>query len=496
MARLLRMPEVAANAVEAVLQGWPIAENTAFAAADVIATIETEKAVVDVEAEADGVILRTLVPEGAEVRVGAPIAVIGEPGERVSDIGALLVRLGVTEQPPTDQAGAEQVRAERVSAEQVQAGGVSSGEIPTAQPPSGRVPSGEIPTAQLPSGRVSSGEISVEPIGPAANGSRGRVFASPLARRLAKEAGIPVGEITGTGPGGRIIRRDVEAAITGRDTGGDVGIDIGSDIGGNAGRAISGDTSAPVTDSPVTDSPVTHSPVTPRPVTSAPATHVEVPHSRIRKAVAARLTESKQTTPHFYLRGTARAGKLVKLRRSLNDGAPVPVSLNDLVVKAAARAHTLVPAMNVIWTPDAVRSFSSVDVAVAVATGRGLVTPVLRSVERMPVTSVATAMRDYVERAGSGRLRQGELEGGAFTVTNLGMFGTEEFAAIINPPQSAILAVGAVREEPIARNGRTKVAKVIRVTLSVDHRPIDGTTAAEWMRAFLHILEHPVQILV
>jgi pyruvate dehydrogenase E2 component (dihydrolipoamide acetyltransferase) len=214
----------------------------------------------------------------------------------------------------------------------------------------------------------------------------------------------------------------------------------------------------------------------------------------MRAAIASRLTESKQTVPHFYLRGTAHAGRLLKLRRRLNEG-PARISVNDLVVKAAARAHVLVPAMNVIWTPDAVRSFSSVDVSVAIATERGLVTPVLRSAERLSVSSVATAVRDFAERAKTGRLRQDELEGGAFSVTNLGMFGTEDFGAIINPPQSAILAVGAVREEPIARNGRLKAGTVMRVTLSVDHRPIDGTVAAEWMRAFLSLIEDPVQIL-
>jgi pyruvate dehydrogenase E2 component (dihydrolipoamide acetyltransferase) len=407
MASILRMPEVAANAVEAILQSWPIAENTAYAAADVIATVETEKAVVDVEAEADGVILKTLVPEGAEVQVGDPIALIGEPGEKPADLDAVLAELGLSGPVP----------------------------VPVA------VPVPERPAA------VDAGP---------SNGSR--VFSSPLARRLAREAGLPVETISGTGPNGRIIRRDVEAAIKSRET-----------------------ASAPE----------------PVKVLRAPATtaaYTEVPHSRIRAAIAARLTQSKQTIPHFYVRGTARAGKLLKLRRQLNEG-PVRISVNDLVIKAAARAHVLVPAMNVIWTPDAVRSFSSVDVSVAIATERGLVTPVLRSAERLTISSVAAAVKDFAERAKAGRLRQDELEGGSLSVTNLGMFGTEDFGAIINPPQSAILAVGAVREEPVVKNGRLKAGTVLRVTLSVDHRPIDGTVAAEWMKVFLSLVEDPVQIL-
>jgi pyruvate dehydrogenase E2 component (dihydrolipoamide acetyltransferase) len=462
MARLLRMPEVAANTVEAVLQSWPIAENTPYATADVIATIETEKAVVDVEAETDGVILKTLVPEGAEVEVGAPIALIGEPREKAQDLDALLAELGVGAQGPVTLAERREVPQE---------------------------------PAAVTEGPAAS-----------ANGSARRVFASPLARRLAREAGLAVEEIHGTGPNHRIIRRDVEAAIRSRDVASRTAASqavTSRDVTSPAPAsrpATSRDVASPAAASRAAASRAAAVPVQPEPAprpvhlpASGPA-FTDVPHSRIRQAVAARLTESKQHIPHFYLRGTARVDKLMKLRRKLNNG-PVRISVNDLVLKAAARAHVLVPAMNVIWTPDAVRSFSSVDVSVAIATERGLVTPVLRSAEQQTISSVATTVRDFVERAKAGRLRQGELEGGAFSVTNLGMFGTEEFAAIINPPQSAILAVGAVRQEPIVKNGRLKAGSVMRVTLSVDHRPIDGAVAAEWMRVFLALVEDPVQVL-
>ena len=353
MAKLLRMPEVAANVTEAVLQEWT-AGNT-FAARDVLATVETDKAVVEVEAAEDGIILERLVPAGKSVRVGAPIAVLGEPGEQVDDLAALRAQLGVPQ----------------------------------------------------------------------------RTFASPLARRLAKEAGLAVEELTGTGPGGRIVRRDVAAAIA---------------------------------------SPV--------------------PHSRMRQAIATRLSDSARTVPHFYLRATVSVDKLLKLRKRLDN-----VSVTDLMIKAAAAAHVRVPELNVIWTPEAVRTFSSVDISVAVATDRGLVTPVVRGVEARSVSSVASATRDLVERARAGRLRQDELEGGTLTVTNLGMYGTEEFAAIINPPQAAILAIGAAREEPVVRKGRLTVGTVVRCTLSVDHRPVDGVTAARWVAAFVDIVEHPIRIL-
>ncbi|GII97075.1 2-oxo acid dehydrogenase subunit E2 [Sinosporangium siamense] len=436
MARLLHMPEVAASAAEAVLQSWPVAENTSYAAQDVIVTIETEKAVVDVEAESDGVILKALVPEGARVEVGAPIALIGEPGERVADLDALLARLGVTAPRPRDTAG--------------------PGAAPVSRPPVPQPPVEVLPGA-------AAGSRPPADAGP--DGSGPRIFTSPLARRMAAEAGIPVEEITGTGPHGRIVRRDVEAAVAARDT-----------------RPHSHG----VPERPAAGAPQAPAPALP---------YSDLPHTRMRRAIATRTAESKRSVPHFYLRGTARVDGLLEVRRQLNDGAQVRVSVNDLVVKAVARAHTLVPAMNVIWTEDAVRSFSSVDVAVAVATERGLATPVVRSAEQVSVSSIASTVRDFVERAKNGRLGQAELEGGTITVSNLGMYGTEEFAAIINPPQSAILAVGAARREPVVGKDTIEAGTVMRVTLSVDHRPVDGAVAAEWMREFLTLIENPLRIL-
>ena len=405
MARLLRMPEVAANSVEAVLSAWPVLENTPFRSEEAIATVETEKAVVDVPADADGVILKTLVPAGAVVEVGAPIAVLAEPGEHVKDLGALLVELGVSSEATASTSA-----------------GVDGGREP-------------------------------------------RILSSPLARRLAKEAGLAMADITGTGPGGRIVRRDVEQAAL----------------------AASGTASGNASD----ESPRTST----EDGSAGAATYDAVPHTRIRLAIATRLTQSTRDAPHFFLRGTARVDKLLKLRARLNDSGTVAVSVNDLVVTAAARAHVLVPAMNVIWAPEAVRLFSGVDICVAVATDRGLVTPVLRRVDQMRLSAVAEATADLVGRARSGRLQQEDLEGGTLTVTNLGMYGTESFAAIINPPQSAILAVGAALAKPVATKGRLRVGTVMSFTLSVDHRPIDGATAAQWMATFTALLEEPVRIL-
>ena len=415
MAKLLRMPEVAANATEAVLQEWLVNEHDAFAAHDAIVTVETEKAVVDVEAAADGVLLSTLVPAGSRVEVGAPIALLGDPGEQVDDLAAALDALGVT-------AGAPALAPElRLVPDDPEGGTADTG---------------------------GGGHDDSRPAVVDAPVNGARIFTSPLARRLAQEAGVALGSIRGSGPSGRIVKRDVEQAIAARRK------------------------------------------------ESAPAPgYTEIPHSGIRRATAARLTESKQTAPHFYLRASVMADRLLELREQLNEGATVRISLNDMVIKAAARAHAAVPEMNVIWTADAVRAFSAVDISVAVATDRGLLTPVLRGVQDMSISAVATSARDLAERARSGKLRQSELEGGTLSITNLGMYGTEEFAGIINPPQAAILAVGAARLEPVVREGRLSTGMVMRVTLSVDHRPVDGTVAARWLQSLVDHLEHPVRIL-
>jgi pyruvate dehydrogenase E2 component (dihydrolipoamide acetyltransferase) len=437
VAHLLRVPEIAAGTTEAVLATWPVAENSPYSATDVIATVETAKAAIDIEAEENGVILRRLVSEGADVAVGQPIAIIGAPGESAENIEA-------------------ELRAQGITPDDLEAPDLAGRDVaPVAPAPASAAPASAAPAAAAP--------VDAAPAPTAANGNRGRIFISPIARRLARAADLDLRDISGTGPNGRIMRRDVERAV----------------------RAV------------VDDQPPAQ-PETPTAVTAPePTTYTEVPHSRVRRVVASRLTESKQTVPHFYVSGSARAGKLLRLRAELNEGgSPVRVSLNDLVIKAVARAHQLVPAMNVIWTPDAVRSFASVDIGIAIASPRGLVTPVLRSVQSSGITTVAAAVSDLVERAGAGRLQPRELEGGTTTVTNLGMFGAEDFAAIINPPQSSILAVGAVHRAPVVKKGKLAVGSVMQVTLSVDHRAVDGTTAAEWMRAFVSLIQHPVRILL
>ena len=226
------------------------------------------------------------------------------------------------------------------------------------------------------------------------------------------------------------------------------------------------------------------------------ASYTEIPHSRFRKAIASRLQASKQSAPHFYLRATIRVDALLELRAQLS-AAGTSVSLNDLFVKAAARALSDVPAMNVNWTDEAIRQYQSVDIGVAIASEKGLVTAVVRSAEQVSLTALAAQVRDYVARASEGRLQQHELEGGSLTVTNLGMYGVEEFAAIINPPQAAILAIGAITRRPaVSEDGTVKADSVVTVTLSVDHRSVDGVLAATWLRRLRELLENPLLLLV
>ncbi|GAB3674686.1 dihydrolipoamide acetyltransferase family protein [Angustibacter aerolatus] len=440
MARLLKMPEVAAGTTEAVVAEWPVTEQGSFAAGDPVVTVETEKAVVDVPADADGVLLRVLVAAGSTVEVGEVIALVGEPGEQVDDVDALLAQLGAG----APDSGAD---APLAGAEDGVDGGLTD--------------------------RADDGAPQPEPVTPqvlsngAATGG-GRVFSSPLARRLAREAGLDVESLHGTGPNGRIVRRDVQGAV--------------------AARAA--EPAAPVAAQAPQPEP---SPVAQAP---HPATGYEdVPHTRLRRTVAARLTQSVTQAPHFFVEGSARVDALLALRAELNAGGGTKVSVNDLVVAAVARAHVAVPDLNVTWGDDAVRRFTSVDVAVAVATDRGLVTPVLRGVDQRTIGSIAAANADLVTRARAGRLRQDELEGGTVTVSNLGGYGVERFSAIINPPHASILAVGAARQEPVVVDGQLDVATVLHVTLSVDHRPVDGATAAQWVQVFTDLLEHPLRVL-
>jgi pyruvate dehydrogenase E2 component (dihydrolipoyllysine-residue acetyltransferase) len=287
---------------------------------------------------------------------------------------------------------------------------------------------------------------------PAAAVSRPRIFASPLVRKISREKGIDLAGIAGTGPGGRIVRRDIER----------------------------------LGERPQAPAPVSS------PGSQAPAAGTLIPHTPARRAIARRLTESKATTPHFYMTTECVVDELLELRRRINQTAPVKISVNDFVIMAVAAAFGDVPEANVTWTEEGLVAHGSVDISIAVATDAGLVTPVLRGIQARRLSDIAREARALARRARDRRLMQHELEGGTFSVSNLGMYGTLEFSAIINPPQSGILAVGAAKPQPVvAPDGALTAATVMRCTLSVDHRAIDGALAARWLAAFTTRMQNP-----
>lgn len=420
MASLLRMPEVMANATEAVLSRWTLREGESFSVGDTLAEVETEKALVDLFAEEAGVLGRVLVNPGATVEVGTPIAVIVAAGETERDIDAALSDAGapVGVPAPVSEASAPAVR---VAAEEPATPAAAVGYAP--------------------------GDV--------------RRFASPLARRLAREGGVDLAMIVGTGPGGRVVRRDVE-------------------------RSLPGATPTPVSRPAAANDFSTRS----------SNEYTGVAHTPMRRAIARRLSESKASVPHFYVAAECVVDELLALRTRINAASPTKVSVNDLVVKAVAVALVKVPEANVTWAEDELRQWRQADVGVAIATAGGLVTPVVRRVDQLRVGEIARVTADLAERARGRQLRQEELEGGSFSVSNLGMHGTLEFSAIINPPQSGIVAVGAARPAPIVVDGELRVATVMRCTLSVDHRAIDGALAARWMNAFQAAIEQPISLLI
>jgi pyruvate dehydrogenase E2 component (dihydrolipoamide acetyltransferase) len=299
-----------------------------------------------------------------------------------------------------------------------------------------------------------------------------RLFASPLARRMAKEAGFDLARITGSGPHGRIIRRDVEAARA----------------GGLPARAPQ----VPVVAIPAG---------APAVVPDFGAPYDEAPNSTARKTIARRLSEAKRDIPHFYLTVDCEIDRLLALRQDLNDRSPkgdggYKISVNDFVVRAVALALRKVPAANATWTEPAIRLYRNVDVSVAVATPNGLITPVVRDADRKGLAALAGEMKELAERARLGKLKPEEYQGGGFTVSNLGMYGIKSFSAIINPPQSCILAVGAGEQRPVVKGGALAVATVMSCTLSVDHRSVDGAVGAEFLAAFRKLIEDPITMLL
>jgi pyruvate dehydrogenase E2 component (dihydrolipoamide acetyltransferase) len=436
MAALVRMPAAIAQATEAAIQTWLVTAGQVVAAGDLLAEVETDKAVFEIESEESGTVGPLLVEAGKNVPIGTPITVILASGEGPDDVTAALAAAGVS--APAQES--------------------SDGSVAPAE-------------AQAPPSRAE-----VSPAPESGRDVGGRIIATPLVRRLAAQAGVGLAQVEGTGPRGRIVRRDLEAHLR---------------VAPPAPATVAAPDVAPVS----TPVPTSEAPV--RGESTSVADFTDVPLTGMRRAIARRLTESKSTVPHFYVTAHVRVDALMELRKRVNVTAARKISVNDFVLKAVAGALVRVPAANAIWNTDSVRQFTGVDLCVAVALDNGLITPVIRGVDRLSLSQVSAAVVDLAERARAGRLQQHELEGGSFSVSNLGMYGVDEFSAILNPPQSGILAVSAAKPRPVVReDGTVGVATVMTVTLSADHRVVDGALAAQWMQAFAALIEDPVSILV
>ena len=440
MATNILMPALSPTMTEGTLARWLKREGDQVKSGDVLAEIETDKATMEVEAVDEGVLTRIVVPDGtAGVAVNATIGVLDGDG---------------TEAPAPAAPAA----------------------VPMAS-----------------ASAVHGAATLAAPVFAAAS-AHGRLFASPLARRLAQQAGIDLAAVTGTGPNGRIVRVDIEQ-FQAAPAQAPQPVPAVAPVVQSAPVAL-----APVARPSVALAPAALAPVVPPPALAIAAPHRLIPNSTMRRVIAKRLTESHQSVPTFYVTMDIELDALMALRAQLNARAPkeggYKLSVNDFVVKASAVALRQVPALNASFTEAAIAQYTDVDISVAVSIPDGLITPILRHADTKGLAVLSNEMKDLAARARSGKLKPEEFQGGGFSVSNLGMFGVQSFTAIINPPQAAILAVGAGTQRPVVRNGQLAVATVMTCILSVDHRVADGAVGAQWMAAFKALLEDPLGLLI
>ncbi|PWW03908.1 pyruvate dehydrogenase E2 component (dihydrolipoamide acetyltransferase) [Hoeflea marina] len=463
----ITMPALSPTMEEGNLSKWLVKEGDKVGPGDIIAEIETDKATMEVEAVDEGTVAKIVVAAGTEgVKVNALIAILAAEGESVEDAakGGDAAPKAKAAEAPTPEAPVSPPAGEM------------SAKPEGSKPASSPTPPGDAPLRDKP---VDAGQ-SAGPV-PVKDGER--VFASPLARRIAKEAGVSVSAISGSGPHGRVIKADVEKAIA-----------------GGTGKA-----------QPSAAAPA------PGPVAAAPAgmsddavlklfeegSYELVKHDGMRKTIARRLQESKQTIPHFYVSVDCELDALLALRSDLNKAAPVradkPVyklSVNDMVIKALALALRDVPDANVSWTAENMVKHKHADVGVAVSIPGGLITPIIRAAEAKTLSAISNEMKDMGKRAKEKKLKPEEYQGGTTAVSNMGMMGVKNFAAVVNPPHATILAIGAGEQRPVVKNGELAIATVMSVTLSTDHRAVDGALGAELLAAFKGYIENPMGMLV
>lgn len=427
------MPALSPTMTDGTLANWLKNEGDAVEAGDVIAEIETDKATMEVEAVDEGVLGKILIQAGTQnVPVNDVIAVLLEDGEDPSAIEEFLANDNGAPVPAT-----------------------SADKVAEDAPKADAAPAASATTA-------TSSAL--------AQSQSGRIKASPLARRIAKDKNIDLAQVTGTGPRGRIIKSDIESfkapATQGTSSGAPRAVNAGPDAKQMADMMG--------------------------------MEYTEIPNNNIKKVTAERLSGSKQEIPHFYLTVECVLDNLLQARKDLNaqaDGA-YKISVNDFVIKATAMALKSYPAANVGWTDDAVLQFKHADISIAVATPTGLITPIVKAAETKGLVEISQEMKDLAGRAREGKLKPTEFQGGTFSISNLGMFGVTEFQAIINPPQSCIMAVGAGIQRPVVENGEVKVRTVMNVTLSTDHRSVDGAIGAEFLQHFKRYIENPVSMIL
>ncbi|OLP60064.1 pyruvate dehydrogenase complex dihydrolipoamide acetyltransferase [Xaviernesmea oryzae] len=451
----ITMPALSPTMEEGNLAKWLVKEGDKVKAGDVIAEIETDKATMEVEAVDEGTVAKLVVPAGTEaVKVNALIAILAEDGE---DVGAAAAGGGAS----PAKAEAQDVKSDQVAV-------------------SAAAPSSEAVVAEGP--RVGNGSPRST-----STGDGKRTFSSPLARRLAKEAGLDIAAISGSGPHGRVVKSDVEKAVAGG----------AKPAPAAAAAPAPAATPAAPAAAPkgMSDEAVLKN--------FAEGSYELVPHDGMRKTIAKRLQESKQTIPHFYVSLDCELDALLALRAQLNASAPekdgkpaFKLSVNDMVIKALALALRDVPDANVSWTDSAMVKHKHADVGVAVSIPGGLITPIVRSAELKSLSAISNEMKDLGARAKGRKLKPEEYQGGTTAVSNMGMMGVKNFAAVVNPPHATILAVGAGEERVVVKKGEMKIANVMTVTLSTDHRCVDGALGAELLGAFKRYIENPMSMLV
>ncbi|GGH18088.1 acetyltransferase component of pyruvate dehydrogenase complex [Alsobacter metallidurans] len=475
------MPALSPTMEKGNLAKWLKKEGDTIKSGDVIAEIETDKATMEVEAVDEGVLAKIVVPEGtADVPVNELIALIAAEGEDPKAVAAGGGASAPGAKSPQNAADMVTAAAPAASAEAAAAPQAASAAAATEARASETFNAGA-PAAGAPAA----------PAPQPADGKR--VFASPLAKRIAKEGGLDLGRIQGSGPHGRIVERDVRAAME----------------GGTAKAAAP--TQAAAAPAQAAAAPAAKAPAPAGSSDEAikklfqPGSFEEIPHDGMRRTIARRLTEARQTVPQFYLTMDCEIDALLKLREQVNssapkgkDGAPAwKVSVNDMVIKALAMALVRVPDANVTWTEGAMLRHKNADVGVAVALpGNGLITPIIRKADEKTLSAIAKAMKDFAARAKDRKLKPEEYQGGTTAVSNLGMFGIKDFTAVINPPHSTILAVGAGEQRPVVRKGELAVATVMSITLSCDHRAVDGALGAQLIAALKDLIENPMAMLV